>query len=44
MPESVVYNEDCVEGIKSYPDKYFAGFEIDISMLKKGGSKSSKVN
>jgi len=23
MPESIVYNEDCVKGMKRYPDKHF---------------------
>lgn len=23
MPESIVYNSDCLEGMKQYPDKYF---------------------
>lgn len=23
MPESIVYNMDCIEGMKQYPDKYF---------------------
>lgn len=49
MPESIVFNMDCMEGMKQYPDKYFdlsivdPPYGIDISKeLSKRGDTCSK--
>ena len=45
---SVVYNEDCVEGMKRFPDKYFdlavvdPPYGLDLANMNMGVGKSKK--
>lgn len=51
MPVSEVYNCDCLEYMKSLPDKYFDlciadppyGIKADIKQFKRGGKKSKNA-
>jgi site-specific DNA-methyltransferase (adenine-specific) len=47
MPESNVFNIDCMEGMKDYPDKFFELAVVDIpygieSKISKGGGSHTK--
>lgn len=52
MAISEVFNEDCIEGMKRYPDKYFDlavvdppyGISINVSMGRRKGDKKSKYH
>jgi site-specific DNA-methyltransferase (adenine-specific) len=49
MPESVVYNMDCMEGMKGFPDKHFDlaivdppyGIDINMNMGRRAGKAKS---
>lgn len=49
MIESIVYNEDCVQGMKRYPDKHFDlavvdppyGIGVNVNMGRRKGDKKS---
>ncbi len=50
MPKSEVYNQDCLEGMKQYPDKYFElaicdppyGNKSDVMNLENGNGHAAK--
>ena len=52
MPISQVFNMDCMEGMKQYPDKYFDlavvdppyGIEINMNMGRRKGKRSAHEN
>ena len=51
-PESIVYNADCMDIMKGYPDKYFSlsvvdppyGIGINVSMGRRKGDKKSNYH
>ena len=50
LPSSVVYNEDCVEALKRFPDKYFdlavvdPPYGLDLANMNMGVGKSKKAS